>query len=97
MSGTEVLFVFFGLRFIHTIRFQASDSWFRKLDAGVQTIRFQGSVFVGAFHFSRRMSDENKACSISIRFFKIADLCVGRSFLLYSHDPIFGTNKNRVA
>ena len=25
--------------------------------------------FVGAFHVSRRVSDENRACSISIRFF----------------------------
>ena len=25
--------------------------------------------FVGAFHLSRRVSDENRACSISIRFF----------------------------
>ena len=24
--------------------------------------------FAGAFHFSRRVSDENRACSISIRF-----------------------------
>ena len=29
--------------------------------------------FVGAFHLSRRVSDENRACSISIRFFKITD------------------------
>ena len=28
---------------------------------------------VGAFHFSRRVSDENRACSISIRFFKIKE------------------------
>ena len=26
--------------------------------------------FVGAFHLSRRVSDENRACSISIRFFQ---------------------------
>ena len=50
--------------------------------------------FVGAFHLSRRVSDENKACSISIRFFKITDLFDGRSFLMCSHDPFFGTNKN---
>ena len=29
--------------------------------------------FVGAFHLSRRVSDENRASSISIRFFKITD------------------------
>ena len=74
------------------------------MEAGVQTVRFQGSVFccenvgrsfavcshdsffrtnkessiwpqndhakiVGAFHLSRRVLDENRACSISIRFF----------------------------
>ena len=31
---------------VHTIRFQGSDSLFRKLGEGVHTIRFQGSVFV---------------------------------------------------
>ena len=36
--------------------------------------------FVGAFHLSRRMSDKIRACSISIRFFKITDLFDGRSF-----------------
>ena len=103
---------------VHTIRFKGSDSWFRKLEAGVQASRFRlygESVwrsfvvwshdpifitdkiakFVGTFHLSRRVSDENRACSISIRFLKITDLCVGRSFLMCSHDPIFGTNKNR--
>ena len=34
------------LRPVHQIRFEGSDSWFQKLDAGVQTVRFQGSVFV---------------------------------------------------
>ena len=52
--------------------------------------------FVGAFHLSRRMPDENKACSISIRFFKITDPFDGRSFLMCSHDPFFETNKNRI-
>ena len=52
--------------------------------------------FVGAFHISRRMSDENRACSISIRFFKIKDLFDGRSSLMCSHDPFFGTNKNQI-
>ena len=51
---------------------------------------------VGAFHLSRRVSDENRACSISIRFFKIMDPFDGRSFLMCSHDPFFGTNKNRI-
>ena len=43
--------------------------------------------FVGAFYLSRRVSDENKTCSISIRFLKITDLFDGRSFLMCSHDP----------
>ena len=42
----------------------------------------------GAFH--------NRACSISIHFFKITDPYVGRSFSMCSHHPIFGTNKNRI-
>ena len=45
----------------------------------------------------KRVSDENRACSISIRFFfKFTDPCVGRSFPMCSHDPIFGTNNNRI-
>ena len=47
--------------------------------------------FVGAFHLSRRVSDENRACSISIRsvFSKLRI----RSFLMCSHNPLFGTSK----
>ena len=52
--------------------------------------------FVGAFHLSKRVSDENRTCSISIRFFKITDPFDGRSFLMCSHDPFLGTNKNRI-
>ena len=52
--------------------------------------------FVGAVHLSRRVSDENRACSTSICFFKIKDPFDGRSFLMCSHDPFFGTNKNRI-
>ena len=60
--------------------------------------RSQGyhAKFVGAFHLSRRLSDENRTCSISIPFFKLTDPWVGRSFSMCSHDPIFGTNKNRI-
>ena len=58
-------------------RFQGPISWFWKLDAGVQTVRFQSVVFVGAFHISRRVSDENIACPISIHFFK-SWICVLR-------------------
>ena len=56
------------------------------------------SKFVGAFHLSRRVSDENRACSISIAsvFFKITDPFDGRSFLKCSHHLFFGTNKNRI-
>ena len=52
--------------------------------------------FVGAFHLSRRTSDENRACSICIHFFKIKDPFDERSFLMCSHNPFFGTNKNRI-
>ena len=34
------------LRSVHTIRFEGSHSWFRKLEVGVRMVRFQGSVFV---------------------------------------------------
>ena len=49
--------------------------------------------FVGAFHLSRRVSDKNRACSISIRFFKIKDPFDGKLFLMCSHDLFFGINK----
>ena len=66
LSGYSTL-----LRCDHTTLFQGFDSWFRKLDRGIQTIRFQGSVSVGAFRLSKRVSDENRACSISIHFSKL--------------------------
>ena len=53
-------------------------------------------IFVGAFHLLRRLSDENRACSISICLFKLADPCVGRSFSMCSDDLIFGTSKNQI-
>ena len=71
---------------VHTIRFSELTIW-RQNDH---------AKFIGAFHLSRRVSDENRACSISIRFFKIKDPFDGRSFLMCSHDPFFGTNKNRI-
>ena len=42
--------------------------------------RSQGyhAKFVGTFHLSRRVSDENRACSISNHLFKITDPCVRR-------------------
>ena len=52
--------------------------------------------FVSTFHLSRRVSDKNRACSISICCFKIMNPCDGRSFLMCSHDPFFGTSKNRI-
>ena len=38
------------------------------------------SKFISAFHLSRRVSDENRACSISIRFLKIKDPFDGSLF-----------------
>ena len=52
--------------------------------------------FAGAFYLSRRVSDENRACSFFIRFIKITDPFDGMSFLMCSHDPFFGTNKNQI-
>ena len=49
--------------------------------------------FVGAFHVSRKVSDKNRACSISICFFKITDLFDGRSLLICSHDPFLEPTK----
>ena len=44
--------------------------------------------FVGAFHLSKRISDENRAYSISIRFFKTTDPFDGRSFLMNKTGPL---------
>ena len=49
--------------------------------------------FVGAFHLSRRVSDENRACSISIRFFRVTDPSDGMSFLMCSRNPFFEPKK----
>ena len=50
--------------------------------------------FVGAFHLSVRVSNENRTCCISICFFKIKDPFDEKSFLMCSHDSLFRTNKN---
>ena len=44
-------------------------------------------------YLSRRVWDENRACSISIRFFKLTDPCVRMLFSMCSHDPIFEPSK----
>ena len=72
---------------VHTIHFSELT---KNLQFGAKTIMQSLSV---PFNLSRRVSDENRACSISIRCFKIKDLFEGRSFLMCSHDPFFGTNK----
>ena len=43
---------------------------------------------------SRRVSDENRACSISIRFFQNYGSVCRKVILMCSHDPIIGTNEN---
>ena len=97
---------------VQTVRFQSSlfvvrmseghfvlcshDPFFRTNKESSIWRQNNHAKFVGAFHLSRRVSDETRACSISIRFFKITDPFDGRSFLMCSHDPFFGTNKNRI-
>ena len=65
------------------------DPFFRSTEESSIWRQNDHTNFVGAFHLPRRVSDENKACSISICFFKITDLFDGRSFLICSHDPFF--------
>ena len=72
------------------------DPFFRPNSESLIWLQNDHAKFVGAFHLSRRVSDENRACSISILFFKIKDPFDGRSFSMCSHDPFFGTNKNRI-
>ena len=74
---------------VHKIRFSELT---RNLQFGAKTIMQNLSV---PFIFQGE-NRENRACSISIRFFKIKDLFDGRSFLMCSHDPFFGNNKNRI-
>ena len=70
----------------------------KNLQFVAKTSRGYHAKFVGAFHLSRRVSDENRACLVLFPsiFFKLTDPCVGRSFSMCSHDPIFGANKNRI-
>ena len=56
----------------------------------------ESSIWRQNDHHLRRASDQNRACPISILFFKITDPCVGRSFSMCSHDLIFGNNINRI-
>ena len=78
------------LQCVHTIRFSELT---KNLQFGAKAIMQNLSV---PFIFQGAVSDENRACSISIRLFKIKDPFDGRSFLMCSHDPFFGTNKNRI-
>ena len=72
------------------------DPFFRTNKESSTWCQNDHAKFVGAFHVSRRVSDENRACSISIRFsfLKITDPFDERSFLICSDDQFFGTNKN---
>ena len=70
------------------------DPFFRTNKESSIWLQNDHAKFVGAVHLSRRVSNENRACSISTRFFKIKDPFDGRSFLMCSHDPLFRTNKN---
>ena len=78
---------------VHKIRFQ---NWQKNLQFGVKTITGISCKFVGAFHLSKRVSHENRACSIPSVFFRLTDSCVGRSFSMCWQDPIFETNKNLI-
>ena len=75
---------------VHTIRFAVLAS---NLQFGAKTIMQNLSVpFI--FQGECRMKIEHVL--FSSVFFKITDPFDGRSFLMCSHDPFFGTNKNRI-
>ena len=80
------------LQCVHTIRFSEQRTF------KLAPKRSQGyhTKFVGGFHLSRRVSDKIEHVLFPSVFFKLTDPCVGRSFSMCSHDPIFGTNKNRI-
>ena len=47
------------------------QDWRRIFNLTPQWSQGYHAKFVGTFHLSRRVSDKNRACSISIRFFKL--------------------------
>ena len=66
------------------VPFYGSGSWFRKLDADVQTVRFQGSVFVGTCHLLRRVLDKIEHVLFPSVFFLITDLCQKVIFTVFT-------------
>ena len=77
--------------------FTRSDSWVRRLDAGFRGSDFTLTFLLASFVFQEECRKKiEHALFPSGFFFKITDPCVGKSFLLCSHDPIFGTNKDRI-
>ena len=75
---------------VHTIRF--SDIT-KNLQFGAKTI-MQNLSMPFIFQGECRMKIEH-VLFLSV-FFKIKDPFDGRLFLMCSHDPFFGTNKNRI-
>ena len=78
---------------VHTIQFSELT---KNLQFGAKTITAISCKTSLRLSLSRGVSDENRACSSSVRSFKITDQCLRRSFSLCSHDKIFGTDKNRI-
>ena len=79
------------LQCVHTIRFSELT---KNLQFGAKTIMLNLSVpFI--FEGGCRMKIEHVLFP-SVFFFKITDPFDRRSFLMCSHNPFFGTNKNRI-
>ena len=96
-SDLKVPFMWWECRKVICSVFTQSDfqNWPRICNLAPKRSQWYHAKFVGAFHVSRRVSDENRACSITIRFPKLR-IRVGRSSSMCSHYSIFGTNKNRI-
>ena len=67
----------------------------KNLQFGAKTI-MQNLPASFIFQKECRMKIEHVLFPSGVFFFKITDPCDVRSFLMCSHDPFFGTNKNRI-
>ena len=76
---------------VHTIRFSELT---KNLQFGTKTITGYQANSSAPFIFQEECQIKIEHVLFPSAFYKITDLCVGRSFSMWSHDPMFETNKN---
>ena len=72
------------------------DSFFRTNKESSIWRQNHHAKFVGAFHVSKRVSGENRTCSVSIHFFSKLWIPLMEGHLICSHDQFFRTKKNYI-